>query len=417
MKYKLLVLDVDGTLLNDEREISKRTLAALLKVQQMGVRIVLASGRPTYGLMPLAKTLELGNYGGFVLSYNGCQIIKAQNGEILFERRINPEMLPYLEKKARKNGFAIFTYHDDTLITDSPDNEYIKNEALLNNLKIIREDEFSTAIDFAPCKCMLVSDKEKALIGLEQHWEKRLAGTLDAFRSEPYFLEVVPCGVNKANTLGALLEHLGVTREEVIAVGDGVCDVTMLQLAGMGVAMGHSQDSVKVCADYVTASNEEDGVALAVEKLILAEVRAAEVPLDLLNERARHALMGNLGIQYTYASDERVEATMPVDYRTRQPFGILHGGATLALAETVAGLGSMIICESDEIVVGMQVSGNHISSAHEGDTVRAVATIVHKGRSSHVWNVDVFTSTNKLVSSIRVVNSVIKKRSKYMTKI
>lgn len=410
MKYKLLVLDVDGTLLNDEREISKRTLAALLKVQQMGVRIVLASGRPTYGLMPLAKTLELGNYGGFVLSYNGCQIIKAQNGEILFERRINPEMLPYLEKKARKNGFAIFTYHDDTLITDSPDNEYIKNEALPNNLKIIREDEFSTAIDFAPCKCMLVSDKEKALIGLEQHWEKRLAGTLDAFRSEPYFLEVVPCGVNKANTLGALLEHLGVTREEVIAVGDGVCDVTMLQLAGMGVAMGHSQDSVKVCADYVTASNEEDGVALAVEKLILAEVRAAEVPLDLLNERARHALMGNLGIQYTYASDERVEATMPVDYRTRQPFGILHGGATLALAETVAGLGSMIICESDEIVVGMQVSGNHISSAHEGDTVRAVATIVHKGRSSHVWNVDVFTSTNKLVSSIRVVNSVIKKR-------
>ena len=410
MKYKLLVLDVDGTLLNDEREISKRTLAALLKVQQMGVRIVLASGRPTYGLMPLAKVLELGNYGGFVLSYNGCQIIKAQNGEILFERRINPEMLPYLEKKARKNGFAIFTYHDDTLITDSPDNEYIKNEALLNNLKIIREDEFSTAIDFAPCKCMLVSDKEKALIGLEQHWEKRLAGTLDAFRSEPYFLEVVPCGVNKANTLGALLEHLGVTREEVIAVGDGVCDVTMLQLAGMGVAMGHSQDSVKVCADYVTASNEEDGVALAVEKLILAEVRAAEVPLDLLNERARHALMGNLGIQYTYASDERVEATMPVDYRTRQPFGILHGGATLALAETVAGLGSMIICEPDEIVVGMQVSGNHISSAHEGDTVRAVATIVHKGRSSHVWNVDVFTSTNKLVSSIRVVNSVIKKR-------
>ena len=410
MKYKLLVLDVDGTLLNDEREISKRTLAALLKVQQMGVRIVLASGRPTYGLMPLAKTLELGNYGGFVLSYNGCQIIKAQNGEILFERRINPEMLPYLEKKARKNGFAIFTYHDNTLITDSPDNEYIKNEALLNNLKIIKEDEFSTAIDFAPCKCMLVSDKEKALIGLEQHWEKRLAGTLDAFRSEPYFLEVVPCGVNKANTLGALLEHLGVTREEVIAVGDGVCDVTMLQLAGMGVAMGHSQDSVKVCADYVTASNEEDGVALAVEKLILAEVRAAEVPLDLLNERARHALMGNLGIQYTYASDERVEATMPVDYRTRQPFGILHGGATLALAETVAGLGSMIICEPDEIVVGMQVSGNHISSAHEGDTVRAVATIVHKGRSSHVWNVDVFTSTNKLVSSIRVVNSVIKKR-------
>ena len=78
MKYKLLVLDVDGTLLNDAKEISKRTLASLLKAQQMGVRIALASGRPTYGLMPLAKTLELGHYGGFIVSYNGCQIINAQ---------------------------------------------------------------------------------------------------------------------------------------------------------------------------------------------------------------------------------------------------------------------------------------------------------------------------------------------------
>lgn len=410
MKYKLLVLDVDGTLLNEAKEISKRTLAALLKVQQMGVRIVLASGRPTYGLLPLAKSLELGNYGGYLVSYNGCQIISAQNGEILFERRINPELVPYLEKKARKNNFALLTYHDDTLVTDSPENRHVQREAALNNLQIIREDEFSVGIDFAPCKCVLVSDDEEALIDLEAYWKKRLDGTMDVFRSERYFLEVVPCGVDKANTLGALLDMLKVKRDEVMAIGDGVCDVTMIQLAGMGVAMGHSPESVKACADYVTVSNEDDGVAQAVEKAILAEVRMSDIPLDQLNAQASHALMGNLGIQYTYANKERVEATMPVDQRTRQPFGILHGGATLALAETVAGLGSMIACQPDEVVVGMQVSGNHISSAHEGDTVRAVATIVHQGRSSHVWNVDVFTSTNKLVSSVRVVNSVMKKR-------
>ena len=122
MKYKLLVLDVDGTLLNEEKVISKRTLSALLKVQQTGVRIALASGRPTYGLLPIAKSLELGLYGGFILSYNGSQIINAKNGEILFERRINPEMIPYIEKKAVKNNFALFTYHDDTLLTNSPDN-------------------------------------------------------------------------------------------------------------------------------------------------------------------------------------------------------------------------------------------------------------------------------------------------------
>lgn len=410
MKYKLLVLDVDGTLLNDAKEITKRTLSALLKIQQMGVRVVLASGRPSYGLMKVAKTLELGNYGGFILSYNGCQIINAQNGEILFERRINPEMLPYLEKKARKNGFALFTYHDNLILTNNSDDEHVLDEAELNDLVVIEEEEFSTAIDFAPCKCMLVSDDEAALLALEEHWKKRLSGVLDVFRSEPFFLEVVPCSVDKANTLGALLEHLGVKREEVMAIGDGTCDVAMLQLAGMGVAMGQAPDSVKACADYITASNEEDGVAAAVEKMILAEVRIGDVPLDQLNAQARHALMGNLGIQYTYADQDRVEATMPVDHRTRQPFGILHGGATLALAETVAGLGSMILCQPDEMVVGMQVSGNHISSALEGDTVRAVGTIVHKGRSSHVWNVDVFTSTNKLVSTVRVVNSVMKKR-------
>ena len=410
MKYKLLVLDVDGTLLNNEKEISKRTLSTLLKAQHTGIRIVLASGRPTSGLLSLAKALEMGNFGGFIVSYNGAQIINAENGEVMFDKRINPELIPYLEKKARKNNFSIFTYHDEYLLTDNADNVHIRREAWLNNLRIMEEEEFSIAIDFAPCKCVLVSDDEEALRGLENHWKRRLDGVLDVFPSEPYFLEVVPCGVDKANTLGVLMEQLGVKREEVIAIGDGVADVTMLQLAGKSVAMGHAQDSVKICADYVTASNEEDGVAQAVEKLVLAEVHASEIPLDLLNAQAKHALMGNLGIQYTYASPGRVEATMPVDERTRQPFGILHGGATLALAETVAGLGSMISCQPDEIVVGMQVSGNHVSSAHEGDTVRAVGTIVHKGRSSHVWNVDVFTSTNKLVSSIRVVNSIMKKR-------
>ncbi|MCP3893626.1 MULTISPECIES: Cof-type HAD-IIB family hydrolase [Bacteroides] len=410
MKYKLLVLDVDGTLLNTEKKISMRTQAALIKVQQMGVRVVLASGRPTYGLMPLVKTLELGNYGGFILSYNGGQIINAQNGELLFERRINPEMLPYIEKKARKNGFSLFTYNQERIITTSIDNEHILGEAELNNMELIKEEEFSIAVDFAPCKCMVVSDNEEALIDLEDHWRRRLNGALDVFRSEPYFLEVVPPAINKANTLGALLEILELNSEEVIAIGDGVCDVSMLQLAGLGVAMGNAPDSVKICADMITASNDEDGVAVAIEKAILAEIHPEDVPLDLLNQQARHALMGNLGIQYTYASENRIEATMPVDERTRQPFGILHGGATLALAETVAGMGSMILCQPDEFAVGMQVSGNHISSAHEGDTVRAVATIVHKGRSSHVWNVDVLTSTAKLVSSVRVVNSIFKKR-------
>jgi uncharacterized protein (TIGR00369 family) len=206
------------------------------------------------------------------------------------------------------------------------------------------------------------------------------------------------------------MEHLSLQPEDMVAIGNGVCDIGMIQLAGLGIAMGNADERVKRCTDYTTASNEEDGVVKAVNEHILAKLRPADIPLVEMNKRAEHALMGHLGIQYTYASEGRVEATMPVDERTRQPFGILHGGATLALAETVAGLGSMILCQPDETMVGMQVSGNHVSSAREGDTVRAVATIIHKGRSSHVWNVDIFTSTDKLVSTVRVINSVIKRQ-------
>lgn len=410
MKYKLLVLDVDGTLLNDEKQITPHTLATLKKVQQMGIHIVLASGRSTHGVFPLAKELELEKYGGYVLSYNGGQIFSMETGGLLFEKRIDPVMFPYLYKKALKNDFPIFTYHKDRIITNRADNEHIRAEAALNNMQVVEVENFPEAITFAPCKCILVSDDKEKLVGLENHWKRRLNGTLDVFRSEDYFLEVVPEFINKANTLGVLIEKIGVTPEEVIAIGDGVCDISMIQMAGLGIAMGNAVLAVKRCTDYETASNNEDGIARAVEKHVIARITPANIPLDQLNARAKHALMGNLGIQYTYASEDRVEATMPVDVRTRQPFGILHGGAMLALAETVAGLGSMILCQPDEIIVGMQVSGNHVSSAYEGDTVRAVGTIIHKGRSSHVWNVDVFTSTDKLVSSIRVVNSVLKKK-------
>ena len=410
MKYKLLVLDVDGTLLNKAGEITKRTLTTLRKVQQMGVRIMLASGRPTYGLLPLARMLELGTYEGYILSYNGGQIISAQNGEVLFERRINPEMLPYLEKKAKKNGFSIFTYNENRIITNNASDPHIVDEAFINDMEIQQDEEFSLAVDYPPCKVVLVSDDEESLVSLEHHWKRRLNGVLDVFRTEDFFLEVVGCGIDKASALAAFMDKVGIRTEEVIAIGNGVADVTMLQMAGLGIAMGNAPDSVKRCVDYATLSNEEDGVAVAVGKAIISEVHLSEIPLDALNEQAKSTLMGNLGIQYTFASPERVEATMPVDHRNRQPFGILHGGATLALAETVAGLGSMIAAKPDEFVVGMQVSGNHISSAHEGDTVRAVATSVHLGRSSHVWNVDVFTSTGKLVSSVRVVNSVMKRK-------
>lgn len=410
MKYKLLVLDVDGTLLSSNREMSKRTIATLIKVQQMGVRVALASGRPTYGILPIAKALQLAEHDGYIISYNGAQVTSAKSGEIVFERRIDPQMVPYLEKKAERLNMTMAYYDGDEVVSTDITNPHIVDEAKMNNMKLREESMISIMLDHWPTEIMLVSDDEEQLSGLADHMQRHLNGVMDTIHSNPYYLEIVGYQVGKSYAMSALVQILGIQLESVLAIGDGEADINMLQMAGTGVAMGNAKDSVRRCADFTTLTNDQDGCALAIEKAIMEEVRITSIPIDALNAQSANTMMGTLGIQYTFASKDRVEGTMPVDGRTRQPFGILAGGATLALAETLAGLGSMCACQPDEFVVGMQVSGNHVSSAHEGDTVRGVATPVHIGRSSHVWNVDVFTSTDKLVSSVRVVNAVMKKR-------
>ena len=119
-------------------------------------------------------------------------------------------------------------------------------------------------------------------------------------------------------------------------------------------------------------------------------------------------VMETLGIEYTNVSHGKVEAIMQVYKSVCQPFGILHGGASIALAESVAGEGSLFLCNPGEIPVGTQVSCNHISAAKEGDTVHATGTIIHLGGTTHIWNIDIATSEGRLVSSIRVLNTILK---------
>lgn len=410
MKFKLLVLDVDGTLLNSNREISNRTVATLRKVQQMGIKVALSSGRPASGIKNLVEALDLKTYDGYLIVHNGSQVVSARTGEIVFERRIDSSMIPYLEKKSAKLGLTMAYYEGEEVVSTDITNPHIIDEAQMNGMRLRQEKSLSESMKEWPHEVILVHDDEQVILGLEDHMQRHLNGVMDTIHSNPYYLEVVGYQVGKSYAMSALVQKLGIEMEYVLAIGDGVADINMLQMAGVGVAMGNASEAVRRCADFTTLTNDQDGAALAIEKAIMEDAKVNEIPIDAMNDQSSSTLIGNLGIHYTYASAERVEATMPVDHRTRQPFGILHGGATLALAETVAGLGSMIACKSDETVVGMQVSGNHVSSAYEGDTVRAVCVPVHLGRSSHVWNVDVFTSTGKLVSSIRVVNSVMRKK-------
>lgn len=407
--FQLLALDVDGTLLNSQHEISPRTQAALLKVQRMGIPLALVSGRPLGGILPLAQQLDMKRSGGWIIAYNGSQIYDVAKEEMLFERRVDVALLPSLERKAKKYGFQIFTYLGQEILSTTANDAHILNEAAINGMSIRTLEHWSKQIETPPCKVMFVSDDLQALQDLYSHWNKRMAGTVGVHMSEKFFLEILPPGIDKSIALSILLDHLHINSDNVAAFGDGIRDIGMLQLAGTGIAMGNAEESVRVCADMITGSNDQDGIVQVLDQAMEQYRQPGHVPLEEINRQMSTSLIGNLGITFTYASETRIEATMPVDQRTRQPFGILHGGATLALAETVAGMGSMLLIDAGEHAVGMQVSGNHISSAHEGDTVRAVATLLHGGRHSHVWNVDVFTSTNRLVSSVRVVNSILKK--------
>ena len=247
MKYKLLVLDLDGTLTNSKKEITPNTLQTLTEAQEKGIKIVLASGRPTYGVAPLAEKLQLEKYEGYILSYNGGEIIGW---------------------KTKKNQFAILTYDGEYVLTETPDDEYLIKEAKLNGMKIKKVDNFLAAVKHPIAKCLIVGDPDRLAI-LEKEMYEHLKDRMGVFRSEAYFLELVPKGIDKAQSLAVLLKEINMTKDEMIAIGDGFNDLSMIQFAGLGVAMANAQDIVKESADYITLSNEEDGVAHVVRKFIL----------------------------------------------------------------------------------------------------------------------------------------------------
>ena len=268
MNYRMIVLDLDGTLTNNQKQITPHTRETLIRAQQQGIKVVLASGRPTYGIVPIAEQLDLSIYGGYILAYNGGEIINWSTREILHSQVLNPEVLPYMYRCAKDNGFAIVTYRDNNVITETPDDEYVIKEVTLNRMQTLQVDNFLEYINFPIPKCLIVGAPER-LHQLELEMHSQLKETNEVYRSEPYFLELVPKGIDKAQSLAVLLEKIGILREEVIACGDGFNDLSMIKFAGLGVAMQNAQPIVRESADFITLSNEEDGVAHVVERFML----------------------------------------------------------------------------------------------------------------------------------------------------
>lgn len=268
MKYKMLVLDLDGTLTNSKKEITPRNRETLIRAQQEGVLLVLASGRPTYGIAPLANELQMEQFGGFILSYNGGEIIDWKSKELLHAKVLPNEVLPRLYECACRNKVALLTYDEEYIVTEYPEDTYVEKEAFLNKMAIRPAKAFLEEIHLPVPKCLIVAEPEK-LIPIEAELSLALQGEISVYRSEPYFLELVPQGIDKAQSLAVLLDKVKMKREEMVAIGDGYNDLSMIQFAGMGIAMGNAQEPVKKSANYITLTNEEDGVAEAVEKFFL----------------------------------------------------------------------------------------------------------------------------------------------------
>ncbi len=267
MKYKLLVLDIDGTVTNSDKDITEKTKNAIIKAQQNGVVASLASGRPYAGMVRYAKELELEKYGGYVLSYNGGRVVNCKTGETVFEKVIDKDGASEIYSLSKEFGVNIISYIDDYVVGEKMD-KYFELECRINKLehKLVSNllDEIKTPVP----KFLMLGDGDY-LAKIEGDIKARLGEKYSVFRSEPFFLEIMPQSIDKAYSLNMLAKSLGIRQDEVIACGDGFNDLSMISYAGLGVAMENAQQSVKDVSDFITLSNNNDGIAHVVEKFIL----------------------------------------------------------------------------------------------------------------------------------------------------
>ena len=260
--FRAIALDLDGTLTNHDKVVTPRTRQALLKAQELGTVIILASGRPTYGIVPVAECLELEKRGGYILSYNGGNIVNAKTGEKFFSQFLPDAVIPILYKYAKEKNHALLGYAGNEIITEMPDDQYVKEESRINKMNIRKVDNLLDALEPHPTKLLMTGDPTD-MIKAEEKLVEILGEKMDIFRSAPFFLELVPKGIDKAQSLLRLLSKINLTPADLMAFGDGYNDLSMLKLAGVGVAMANAAPEVRADADYVTLSNEEDGVAEA----------------------------------------------------------------------------------------------------------------------------------------------------------
>ena len=267
--YNALVLDVDGTLVGSDKKVSENTRQALIELQQRGKTVAIASGRSISGIRRTAAAIQLEQFGGYVIAYNGTTVVNCKTGECIYNQTLDQDMIKPVYEAAKELQLGITVYHDEAkeLLAGNGIDSYIEADAKACDITIRQVNDLVRAIDF-PVNKLLLSGAPDKMKEVEKTLKERFGDKLNVFRSDPYYVEILPKFVDKSVAVDKLMKFLEINREKVICVGDSFNDLPMLRYAGKGVAMGNAQKEVKEAADYVTSSNDEDGIVEIIRKFM-----------------------------------------------------------------------------------------------------------------------------------------------------
>lgn len=266
--YKLVAIDMDGTLLKGDKTISERTKSAIQSAREMGVTVVLATGRPIEGVSRYLEELDMYTDKDYVLSYNGALVQKTSNKDVIAKTALQGSDLHYLKELSDELGVNIHAFSENRGLITPKNSKYTEVEANINSIEIHEMNIDVIPDDEVIIKIMMIDEPEILGPAMEK-LPKEVFEKYTVVRSTPYFLEFLNKEANKGIGVEMLANHLGIKREEIITLGDAGNDLHMIEYAGLGIAMGNAFDEVKEAADYITDTNENDGVAKAIEKFIL----------------------------------------------------------------------------------------------------------------------------------------------------
>lgn len=266
---ELIAIDMDGTLLNPAHKLTSRVKQAIAQAREKGVRIVLASGRPVSGLAPFLDELGINGDEDYCIACNGGLVQRMGDGHRVVEFPLSFADFVYVENVARELGVHFQALDGKRLYTTNRDiSPYTVVDSHLSHVPL----SYRAVQDMDPgmtfIKLMMV-DEPAVLDEAIQRLPAELIERFAVLKSASFFLEVFDHRAGKGPSLQKLAEHLGIDRSRVMAIGDQENDLTMLRFAGTSVAMGNAIDAVKATALHETATNAEDGVALAIECFVM----------------------------------------------------------------------------------------------------------------------------------------------------